>query len=114
MAREIKEIKDDIIKAKERLTEIEKEKAELFAQYEEIKKEKLSRFPECCSEVCTEVTRLILKLKENRASLEETKKVAPKTMSLKINRQLILNEERTKELEDLKNELYAKSICDCR
>lgn len=102
--------------------EIEKELEELNIQKEEAEKrykEALAvgfkKHKECCSDVCNVIDQSMFKLNSN---ITKANKIIEKTISKKIKRDLSKDitaaESKLKELKTLKEELYAKQVCNCK
>ena len=108
MARTPEEIKKQLEELK-----ILKEKAEL--EYKEALEAGFKKHEECCLDICDIVNQAISKLNTNIA---KATKIKEKTISRSIERSLskdiIIAESQVKELMTLKDELYAKHICDCK
>ncbi len=108
MVRTYEEIKEELEKIK-----ILKEKAE--EEYKEALKAGFKKHEECCPDICDIINQVISKLNTNISHAKEIKEKTPSTkLERTLSKDILIAESQVKELETLKDELYAKSICNCK
>ena len=105
-------------KTLEEITKDIKETEELIRQLKEKKEEtirsKLKRFPECCDEVCVQLNETINHILSNLTKAKSIKeKVIHKDLEYKLKKEIFTLESQYKELNKMRDELYARGTCNC-
>lgn len=103
---------EDIIEELAQLKTL-KEKAE--KEYNKALAVGFKKHEECCSDVCDVISQVIYKLNYN---ITQANKIREKTISKRVkmdlSKDILIAESQLKELKTLKEELYAKQVCDCK
>jgi len=108
MVREPEEIKKELDELK-----VLKNKAE--KEYNKALKAGFKKHKECCSDVCDVIGQAINKLNYNITKATEIKeKTISRRVKTDLSRDITAAESQLKELKTLKDELYAKQVCDCK
>lgn len=108
MARAYEEIKEELEKLKTL-----KEKAEI--EYKEALAAGFKKHEECCLDVCNVINQAINKLNYNITKASKLKeKTISKRVKMDLSKDITAAESQLKELETLKDELYAKQVCNCK
>jgi len=99
----------------EELKELKRLKKKAEKDYDKALAAGFKKHEECCPDVCTVINNAISKLTDNITKATEIKE---KTISRQVERSLTKDitvaESQVKELKTLKDELYARHVCDCK
>ncbi len=108
MVRTPEEIKTELEELK-----IKREDAE--RQYKRVLAAGFKKHKECCSDVCETINQVMLKLNYNITKANSIKeKTISRIVKMDLSKDIIKAEFQLEELKNLKEQLYAKQVCDCK
>ncbi len=107
MPKTLDEIAKDIKETEESIKQLKEKREEAI-------KNKLKRFPECCDEVCIQLNETINHILSNLIKAKNIKeKAIHKDLEYKLKKDIFTLESQLKELNKLRDELYARGTCNC-
>lgn len=99
----------------EELEKLKTQREEAERQYKKALAVGFKKHEECCPDVCDIINQAIYKLNYN---ITQATKIKEKTISRRVKTDLLRDittaESQIKKLKTLKDELYAKQVCDCK
>lgn len=99
----------------EELEKLKTQRQEAEKQYKKVLAAGFKKHKECCSDVCDVINQVIYKLNYNITRANEIKnKTISRRVKTDLSRDITEAESQLKELKTLKDELYAKQVCDCK
>lgn len=108
MVRTPEEIKEELDSLK-----IQREEAE--KQYKKALAAGFKKHKECCSDVCDVINQAMNKLNYNITKANRIKeKTISRIVRMDLSKDIIAAESQLEELKNLKDELYAKQVCNCK
>ncbi len=104
----IEEMEEELRKLSERESEI---KGEILT----IKDKRILGHKSCCDDVCSALNNLISTRKKTISRMREAAESKPmSTVKRLLVKEANIAESQTKDLEEFRDRLYEKSICDCK
>ncbi len=100
---------------KAELEELKTKREDAEKQYKKVLEVGFRKHKECCSDVCEVINQVIFKLNYNITKANEIKeKSISRIVKMDLSKDITKAESQLEELKNLKEQLYAKQVCDCK